>query len=210
MLDHGLHAEDRQVDGAGAVHRRTGSRDLLEQQRRLGDAEAVAAVLLGDRHAEPAAVGDGVVELLREFVRQVLFHPVVVVELAPPARRPTYGSAPDPRSARNSFHRRALMHSPLISSARAQCAGARSASPHRRRSDVRNCAQSLLPVSSLAFAAKSAKLAPPCSCLLQGLDGDVVALSGLAQRADGGLLLGDVAERVEVSTSASRSRRSSC
>ncbi len=78
----GLHAEDRQVDGAGAVHRRPGPRDLLEQQRRLGDAEAVAAVLLRDGHAEPAALGDGVVELLGEFVRLVLLHPVVVVELA--------------------------------------------------------------------------------------------------------------------------------
>ncbi len=82
VLDHGLHAEDRQVDGAGAVHRRPGARDLLEQQGGLGDAEPVAAVLLRDGHAEPAALGDGVVELLREFVRQVLLHPVVVVELA--------------------------------------------------------------------------------------------------------------------------------
>ena len=64
MFDHGLHPEDRQVDGAGAVHRRPGARDLLEEQGGLGDAEAVAAVLLRDRHAEPAALGDRVVELL--------------------------------------------------------------------------------------------------------------------------------------------------
>ena len=82
VFDHRLHAEDRKVDGAGAVHRRPGPGDLLEQQRRLGDSQAVAAVLLRDGHAEPAALGDGVVELLGEFVRLVLLHPVVVVELA--------------------------------------------------------------------------------------------------------------------------------
>jgi hypothetical protein len=82
VFDNGLHSEDRQVDGAGTVHRRPGARDLLEQQRRFGDAEAVAAVLLRDGHAQPAALGDGVVELLGEFVGEVFLHPVVVVELA--------------------------------------------------------------------------------------------------------------------------------
>ncbi len=56
----------------------------------------------------------------------------------------------------------------------------------------------MLPVSSLALAAKSAKLAPPCSCLRQRLDGDVVAFGGFAQRPDGGLFPGDVGERVPV------------
>jgi hypothetical protein len=43
--------------------------------------ESVAAVLLGHDEAEPAAVGERLVELGREFVRLVLAHPVVVVEL---------------------------------------------------------------------------------------------------------------------------------
>ena len=67
-----------------------GARDLLEQQRRLGDAQTVPAVLLRDRHAEPAALGDRVVELLRELVRLVLLHPVLVVE-------PLHSSATDLR-----------------------------------------------------------------------------------------------------------------
>ncbi len=82
VLDHGLHPEDGQVDRAGAVHRRARSRNLLEQQGGLGDAQAVPAVLLRDGHAEPAAVGDGVVELPGELVVLVLLHPVVVVEPA--------------------------------------------------------------------------------------------------------------------------------
>ena len=61
-----------------------------------------------NRHAEPAAVGDRLIELGRKLVRLVFFHPVVVVELSTPARRPTGGSAPGHRSARNSFHRRPL------------------------------------------------------------------------------------------------------
>ena len=61
--DHRVHAEDRQVHGARAVHPGAGGRYLLEQQRRLGDAETVPAVLLRNGDAEPAAVGEGLVEL---------------------------------------------------------------------------------------------------------------------------------------------------
>jgi hypothetical protein len=78
--DDRVQAEDRHVHGARAVHARPRRRDLLKQQRRLGDAAAVAAVFLRDRDAEPAGGGEGLVELGRELVRRVPFHPVLVVE----------------------------------------------------------------------------------------------------------------------------------
>ena len=55
--------------------------DVSHDDRRLGDAESRAAVLLRDRDAEPAAVGDRLVELVRKLVREILFHPILVVEL---------------------------------------------------------------------------------------------------------------------------------
>ena len=70
--DHRVHPEDRQVHRAGAVHAGAAGGDFLQQQRGLGDAEAVAAVLLGRGDAEPAALGEGVVELGRELVALVL------------------------------------------------------------------------------------------------------------------------------------------
>src|SRR5206468_1965495 len=54
--------------------------DLLEQQRRLEDAQAAAAVLLGDRDPEPSGVCERLVELPRELVLLVLLGPVLVVE----------------------------------------------------------------------------------------------------------------------------------
>ena len=92
---------------------RAGAGDLLEQQRRLGDAEAVAAVLLRDGHAEPAALGDGVVELLGELVRLVLLHPVVVVELARQLGDGLTDQLLILASARSSFHR-TLSHSYIL------------------------------------------------------------------------------------------------
>ena len=171
VLDHGLHAEDRQVDRAGAVHRRAGPRDLLEQQRRLGDAEAVAAVLLGDGHAEPAALGDGVVELLREFVRLVLLHPVVVVELA----RQLGDGLADQLLVLGQLETHSARHAALLLIDRAQSDAPVRYAPLRTGalSQSSGLRQSLLPVSSLAFAAKSAKLAPVCLLLGQRLDGDV-------------------------------------
>ena len=76
-----MHPEDRQVDRAGGVHSAAGAGDLLGEQGGFGDAEAVAAVLLGDGHPEPTPVGDGLIELGGELVRLIFFHPVVVVEL---------------------------------------------------------------------------------------------------------------------------------
>src|SRR6185369_13748804 len=49
-------------------------------ERRLRDAQAVAAVRGGDRHAQPSTVSDGPVELGRVLVRLVPLHPVPVVE----------------------------------------------------------------------------------------------------------------------------------
>ena len=78
---HRLHPEDRQVDRRAAVHRRAGRGDLLEHHRRLGDALAAAAVLLGDGDADPAALGERVVEVPRELVGLVLLRPVLVGEV---------------------------------------------------------------------------------------------------------------------------------
>jgi hypothetical protein len=57
VLDHRVHAEDRQVDRTGGVHAPAGPRDLLEDDEALGDAEPVAAVLLGrgDPNQPPVA-----------------------------------------------------------------------------------------------------------------------------------------------------------
>ena len=78
--DHRVHPEDRHVHAAGAVHPGAGGRDLLEQQRGLEDPEAAAAVLLGHADAEPAGVGERLVELPGELVLGVLLEPVLLVE----------------------------------------------------------------------------------------------------------------------------------
>ena len=54
--------------------------DLVQHHRGLGDAAAAAAVLLGDRDADPAALGHAGVEVPRELVLAVAPRPVVVVE----------------------------------------------------------------------------------------------------------------------------------
>ena len=59
------------IDRCSALHpfiAAPGRRDLLEHDRRLGDALAAAAVLLGDGDADPAALGHRLVELPRELV----------------------------------------------------------------------------------------------------------------------------------------------
>jgi hypothetical protein len=81
VLDHRVHAEDRQVDRARGVHATARAGDLLDQDRGLGDPETVTAELLRRRDAEPAAGRERVVELGRELVREILLHPVLVVEV---------------------------------------------------------------------------------------------------------------------------------
>src|ERR1700754_1468273 len=156
VLDHWLHAEDREVDGACRVHRPAGPRHFLEEQRGLGDAEAVAAVLRRDGHAEPAAPGDGVVELLGELVSLVFGHPIVVAEFA--CQRGS-GLA-DQRLILGQLETHPAGHdaSPPVDPAQ-------TSAPVRLRSirtgalDIETT-QSVLPVSSLALAAKSANVAP--------------------------------------------------
>lgn len=80
VLDQGVEPEDRQVHRAAPVHPGPGGGDLLQQQGRLQDAEAATAVLLGDGHAQPAALGERLVERLREAARLVLLRPVGVGE----------------------------------------------------------------------------------------------------------------------------------
>src|SRR5690606_1950531 len=70
------------VDTAAPVHARPGRGDLLFHDRRLGDPESPAAVLLGHREPEPSAVDDGLVEVPRELVRPVASGPVLVAEAA--------------------------------------------------------------------------------------------------------------------------------
>jgi len=82
MHDHRMHAEDRHVHRTGAVHPGSAGRDFLQKDRCLGDAAAVPSIFLRSRDAEPAAVGERVIELCRELMTLVFGHPVVVVELA--------------------------------------------------------------------------------------------------------------------------------
>ncbi|MDT5192447.1 MAG: hypothetical protein QOI28_4698 [Mycobacterium sp.] len=116
--DHRLHAEDRQMDRGGRIHRPARAGDFLEQQGGLGDPETMTAVLLGDGHAQPAAADDGVVELLG--IRASGPSPSSTDRrTSPPVLQRICGSAPDPPSARSSSrpslhspaHRKTLAHS---------------------------------------------------------------------------------------------------
>ena len=72
--------EDVHVQGRGAGQARARLGDGLHHQRRFGDAEARAAVLLRDADAEPAVVREGAVEIVRKAAVAVLGEPVVVAE----------------------------------------------------------------------------------------------------------------------------------
>ena len=78
VANHRFHAEDRQVQGGGAVHARAGCGHLLEHDGRLGDATAAAAVLLRNGNPDPATGGHRVVERPRELVLGVTTRPVLV------------------------------------------------------------------------------------------------------------------------------------
>ena len=177
VLDDGLHPEDRQVDGAGTVHRRAGARDLLQEQRRLGDAEAVAAVLLRDGHAQPAALGDRVVELLREFVRLVLLHPVVVVELA----RQLGNRLSDQFLILAQLETHPVSHCtpPLPRRHTAECAGAIANFLHRRTVGKRT-GSVLVAGQFLCVRREVGEAGAAVLVLAKSLDGHVVALGRFA------------------------------
>ncbi len=79
--DDGLEAEDVDVDGRGAGHAGAGLGDGLHHDGGFGEAEAGAAVFLGHADAEPAAGGEGGVELGGEAGALVVGAPVVVAEI---------------------------------------------------------------------------------------------------------------------------------
>ena len=56
-LHHRVQPEHREMQRRATVHRRAAARDLAHHDRGLADAHAAAAELLGDREAQPAALG---------------------------------------------------------------------------------------------------------------------------------------------------------
>ena len=79
-LGDGIEPEDREVQRGAAVHRRAARGDFVQHDRGVGDPASAAAVLLGQRDADPAAFGHPRVEVPRELVLAVAARPVVVVE----------------------------------------------------------------------------------------------------------------------------------
>ena len=72
--------EDREVQRRAPVHRRAAPRDLVEDDGGVGDPAAAAAVLLGERDPDPAALRHARVEVPREAVLPIAGGPVLVVE----------------------------------------------------------------------------------------------------------------------------------
>ena len=102
----------------------------------------MTAVLGRDRHTQPAAVGDGPVELSRKLVRLILFHPVLIVEFA--------------RQLGDRLADQLLVFGQLeIHSTAGHCWISLAQFMHRRTGVPVAC-QSLLPVSAFALAVKSA------------------------------------------------------
>src|SRR5262249_22054915 len=77
----GAHAEDREMNRARRGHRTPRTGDLAHHQRRLGDPETAAAVLLGNRDAQPPAARDFGIELVRELGACVAIAPVFIGKL---------------------------------------------------------------------------------------------------------------------------------
>ena len=75
-----MRAEQVDVDRRGGGHAAAVAGDLVHHDRRLGDAEAGAAVFLRHGDAEPAGLRHRPVELVREHAVLVAREPVVVVE----------------------------------------------------------------------------------------------------------------------------------
>ncbi len=75
-----IEAEDVHVHRGRARHAGARLRDRAHHRRRLGYAEAGAAIVLGNADAEPAAGRDRAVELVREDAVAVAAEPVLVAE----------------------------------------------------------------------------------------------------------------------------------
>ena len=78
VLDQWMDAEHRQMHRRGAVHRGPGCGDFLKQYRGFADAPAGPAPALGNRRADPAGGGNGIVEFPGKLGEPVAFFPVFV------------------------------------------------------------------------------------------------------------------------------------
>ena len=68
------------MKGRTAAHAGAGLGHGLHHQRRFGDAQARAAIGLGNGHAQPARLGHGGVELVRKLAGAVVLEPVVLTK----------------------------------------------------------------------------------------------------------------------------------
>src|SRR5581483_2233152 len=78
----GIETEDVDVDCGAARHAGPGLGDRAHHDGGVGDAEAGAAVILGNADAEPAALGEGLMKIDGKAARLVPFQPIGVVERA--------------------------------------------------------------------------------------------------------------------------------
>jgi len=80
--DDRIEAEDIHVQRGGAGEGGARFGDRLHHRRRLGDAKSAAAVGLGHGDAEPAGLGKGAMELVREVPVAIAAQPILIVEAA--------------------------------------------------------------------------------------------------------------------------------
>ena len=78
--DHRIEPEHIHVHGGCAGHAGAGFRNGPHHDRGFGNAEAGAAIFLGNADAEPAGIGQRLVEVGRETALLVLLQPIGVVE----------------------------------------------------------------------------------------------------------------------------------
>ena len=89
-----IEAEHVHVDRRRAGHAGAGLRDGPHHDRGFGDAEAGAAILLGNADAEPAGIGQRLVEIGGKAAFLVLLQPIGVVEARADLRDVRRGSIP--------------------------------------------------------------------------------------------------------------------
>ena len=92
--DHGIEPEHIHMHGGGAGHAGAGFRDRPHHDRGVGDAQARAAIFLGNADAEPAGIGQRAVEVGGIAALLVLLQPVGVVEARADLCRRRRGSIP--------------------------------------------------------------------------------------------------------------------